>query len=203
MRQAATGALDGALERLRECGADESLVTLCTECLARARRARPESAAEVAERVSAYLTSVEERARVEGYFPPAIRKKALQVGPQIQGALRRAVEAGVRIAFGTDSGVSPYGENAREFAYMVEAGMSEMEAIAAATVHAAELLGLADEIGTIERRFVGLGPFLDDTNRMRIRLEPGRVSPGQRWGLVVAALLAGVDDEEVSEPASQ
>ncbi|TDJ71150.1 MAG: tetratricopeptide repeat protein [Planctomycetota bacterium] len=63
VRQAATGALDGALERLRECGADEALVTLCTECLARARRARPESAAEVAERVSAYLTSVEERAR--------------------------------------------------------------------------------------------------------------------------------------------
>ncbi|TDJ71151.1 MAG: tetratricopeptide repeat protein [Planctomycetota bacterium] len=63
VRQAAMGALDGALERLRKCGADPALVTLCTECLARARRARPESAAEVAERVSAYLTSVEERAR--------------------------------------------------------------------------------------------------------------------------------------------
>jgi hypothetical protein len=52
-----------------------------------------------------------------------------------------------------------------------------------------------DEIGMIERRFVGLGPFLDDTNRQRIRFEPERVSPGQRWGLVATALLAGVDDE--------
>jgi tetratricopeptide (TPR) repeat protein len=63
VRQASTGALEGAFERLQNCGADDSLIALCTECLARARRARPESAAEVAARVGAYLTSVEERAR--------------------------------------------------------------------------------------------------------------------------------------------
>ncbi len=63
VRQAASAELDGALARLRACGADEALVALCTECLAPARRARPASAAEVAERVGAWLTSVEERAR--------------------------------------------------------------------------------------------------------------------------------------------
>jgi len=63
VRQAAAGALEGAYERLQKCGADDALIELCTECLSRARRARPESAAELAERVSDYLTSVEERAR--------------------------------------------------------------------------------------------------------------------------------------------
>ena len=94
--------------------------------------------------------TVEERARIAGYFSPSVREKALQVGPQIQDALRRAHRGGVRIAFGTDSGVSAHGENAREFAYMVEAGMTEMEVITAATVNAGELLGLSAEIGTIE-----------------------------------------------------
>lgn len=63
VRQAANAELDGAHGRLQECDADPALITLCTECLTPARRARPESAAEVAERVGAYLTSVEERAR--------------------------------------------------------------------------------------------------------------------------------------------
>jgi imidazolonepropionase-like amidohydrolase len=94
--------------------------------------------------------TVEERARIAGYYPPSILKKALEVGPTIQAALARAHAGGVRIAFGTDSGVSSHGENGREFVYMVEAGMNEMEVIVAATVNAAELLGLAGEIGTIE-----------------------------------------------------
>ena len=94
--------------------------------------------------------TVAQRARIPGFFPPPVRVKALRVGPQIQDALRRAHAGGVRIAFGTDSGVSPHGENAREFQYMVEAGMTELESIAAATVNAAELLGLSHEIGSIE-----------------------------------------------------
>ncbi len=94
--------------------------------------------------------TVAERARIPGFFPPAVRVKALRVGPQIQDALRRAHAGGVRIAFGTDSGVSAHGDNAREFQYMVEAGMTELDAIEAATVNAAELLGLSAEIGTIE-----------------------------------------------------
>jgi imidazolonepropionase-like amidohydrolase len=64
--------------------------------------------------------------------------------------LRRAVPAGVRIAFGTDAGVSLHGRNADEFLLMVEHGMTPMQAIVAATVNAADLLGLAAEIGTIE-----------------------------------------------------
>jgi imidazolonepropionase-like amidohydrolase len=65
-------------------------------------------------------------------------------------ALRRAVPAGVRIAFGTDAGVSMHGRNADEFLLMVEHGMEPMAAIVAATVNAADLLGLASEVGTIE-----------------------------------------------------
>ncbi|RMD86093.1 MAG: amidohydrolase family protein, partial [Calditrichaeota bacterium] len=62
-----------------------------------------------------------------------------------------AYKAGVKIAFGTDSGVSPHGENAREFQYMVEAGMPPMKAIQAATLVAAQLLGVEDRLGTIEK----------------------------------------------------
>ena len=118
--------------------------------------------------------TVEERARIEGYFPPSVREKARRVGPQIQDALRRAHAGGVRIAFGTDSGVSAHGENAREFAYMVEAGMTEMEAITAATVNAAQLLGLAEEIGTLEVGksadliATGRTPLVDITELQRV-----------------------------------
>ena len=65
-------------------------------------------------------------------------------------ALERAVPAGVRIAFGTDAGVSMHGRNADEFVLMVQHGMNPMSAIVAATVNAADLLGLSQEIGTIE-----------------------------------------------------
>jgi imidazolonepropionase-like amidohydrolase len=60
------------------------------------------------------------------------------------------VPAGVRIAFGTDAGVSKHGRNADEFALMVRYGMTPMQALEAATVNAADLLGLADEIGSLE-----------------------------------------------------
>ncbi|MEA3012912.1 MAG: hypothetical protein QOD42_1457 [Sphingomonadales bacterium] len=65
-------------------------------------------------------------------------------------ALRRAYPAGVRIAFGTDAGVSLHGRNADEFLLMVQHGMPAMAAIVAATVNAADLLGLSAEVGTIE-----------------------------------------------------
>ncbi len=94
--------------------------------------------------------TVAERAKLTGYFPPEVVEKALSVGPAIRLAFARAHAGGVRIAFGTDSGVSRHGENAREFGYMVAAGMSEMDAIVAATRSAAQLLGLAEEIGSVE-----------------------------------------------------
>lgn len=95
-------------------------------------------------------TTVAEIARKESYMPPAIREKALQVGPQIVGTLERAHKAGIKIVFGTDTAVSPHGENAREFALMVKAGMSPMEAITAATVTASIHIGHEKEIGTLE-----------------------------------------------------
>ena len=60
----------------------------------------------------------------------------------------------MKIAFGTDSGVSPHGENAREFQYMVEAGMSEADAIKSATIEAAKLLRVDDELGQIKSGFI-------------------------------------------------
>jgi imidazolonepropionase-like amidohydrolase len=95
--------------------------------------------------------SVQERARVPGLFPPPVVEKALQVGNRIQSAVSRARGAGVRIALGTDAGVAPHGENARELGYLVQAGMTPEQAVIAATVNAAELLGLGDRIGTLER----------------------------------------------------
>ncbi|HWN76360.1 MAG TPA: amidohydrolase family protein, partial [Bradyrhizobium sp.] len=73
----------------------------------------------------------------------------LPVGVKIKEALARSHKAGVTIAFGTDMGVGPHGQNAREFGFMVEAGMRSREAIKAATVNAAKLLDLSDEVGTI------------------------------------------------------
>jgi len=92
---------------------------------------------------------VVEKAKIPGFFPAIIVPKALEVGPMIQETFGKAYQKGVKIAFGTDSGVSAHGENAKEFAWMVEAGMSEMEAIRSATVHAADLLRVSDVLGTI------------------------------------------------------
>lgn len=89
-------------------------------------------------------------ARMGSFLSEAQKAKALKVGPQIQDALRRAHQGGVKIAFGTDSGVSPHGLNAREFSLMVGAGMTPTEALRAATVSASELLGLQGSIGTLE-----------------------------------------------------
>jgi imidazolonepropionase-like amidohydrolase len=80
---------------------------------------------------------------------PAQREKALVVGEEIKAALARTYKAGVKIAFGTDMGVGPHGQNAREFALMVEAGMRNADAIKAATVTAAELLDITDVAGAI------------------------------------------------------
>jgi len=94
--------------------------------------------------------TVAEMATVPGHFHPTVQAKAERIGPLIQDMFRRAYAAGVKIAFGTDSGVSSHGDNAREFGYMVEAGMPPMEAILSATRGAADLLGAADRIGSIQ-----------------------------------------------------
>lgn len=94
--------------------------------------------------------SVADSAAIPGYYPPVVTPKALAVGPKIQATFGRAYAAGVKIAFGTDAGVYQHGRNALEFAYMIEAGMPPMEAIKSATVHAADLLGMRDVLGSVE-----------------------------------------------------
>ena len=92
---------------------------------------------------------VADKAKIDGYFPDIIRPKAQRVGAQIQETAAKAYRNGVKIAFGTDMGVGPHGDNAREFVYMVEAGMPAAFALQAATINAAQLLG-ADDQGVIE-----------------------------------------------------
>ena len=89
-------------------------------------------------------------AKNKDWLPANSAKKALEVGPQMQDMARLAYEGGVNIAFGTDTGVSEHGKNAQEFKYMMEAGMSAMEAIQSATTVAAKHIGLDAKIGTLE-----------------------------------------------------
>ena len=92
---------------------------------------------------------VAEKAKIDGFFPELVRPKAAAIGPLIQKTFERAHKAGVKIAFGTDSGVSAHGDNAKEFALMVEAGMTPANALLSATVNSAELLGISDILGTL------------------------------------------------------
>ncbi len=92
---------------------------------------------------------VADKAKIDGYFPDVIRPKAARIGALIQDTAGKAYKAGVKIAFGTDSGVGPHGENAREFILMVEAGIPAAYALQSATLLAAEVLGVEDQ-GVIE-----------------------------------------------------
>jgi imidazolonepropionase-like amidohydrolase len=95
---------------------------------------------------------VAEKAKIDGFYPAVVRPKAARIGALIQGTFGRAWKAGVKIGFGTDSGVSLHGDNAAEFVFMVEAGMPPAEALRTATVNAAEVLDVAD-IGQIAPGF--------------------------------------------------
>jgi imidazolonepropionase-like amidohydrolase len=93
---------------------------------------------------------VAEKAKIDGFFHELVRPKAAAIGPLIQQTFANAYKAGIKIAFGTDSGVSAHGDNALEFVLMVEAGMKPIEAIRSATQSAADLLQISDTVGTIE-----------------------------------------------------
>lgn len=97
---------------------------------------------------------VAEKAKEPGYFPEIVRPKAAAIGPVIQKTFAKGYAAGVKIAFGTDSGVSPHGQNAREFELMVAAGMPPMKAIQSATIEAARLLKVENRLGTLEEKKV-------------------------------------------------
>lgn len=116
--------------------------------------------------------TVAEMATIPGFFHPTVQVKAATIGPLIQDMFKRAYAAGVKVAFGTDSGVSNHGENAREFEYMVQAGMPPIEAILAATRNGADLIGAPDKIGSIQTgRFADMvavaGNPLTDISEMR------------------------------------
>ena len=93
---------------------------------------------------------VADKAKIDGFFPELVRPKAAAIGPLIQNTFEQAHKAGVKIAFGTDSGVSAHGDNAQEFSLMVEAGMKPADALLSATVNSANLLGISDILGTLE-----------------------------------------------------
>lgn len=94
--------------------------------------------------------AVGDSAKIPGYYPPVVVPKALETGPQIQKTFAKAYKAGIKIAFGTDAGVYKHGMNWLEFGYMIEAGMTPMDAIKSATISAADLLGEKDKLGSIE-----------------------------------------------------
>ena len=95
--------------------------------------------------------STADSAKIPGYYSPIVTPKALEVGPKIQATFSRAYKAGVKIAFGTDAGVYKHGRNWKEFVYMTEGGMPPLETLVSATVNAAELLGVSDILGAIEK----------------------------------------------------
>jgi len=95
--------------------------------------------------------SASDSAKIPGYYPPVVAKKALEIGPKIQNTFSKAYKAGVKIAFGTDAGVYKHGKNWKEFLYMTEAGMPAIEAIQAATWNAADLMGTQAILGSIEK----------------------------------------------------
>ena len=103
-----------------------------------------------------------------GMLPESLEKER-QIGQLQRDNFRKAFEAGVRMAFGSDGAVYPHGDNGKQFKYMVEYGMTPMQAIQAATVHAAELIGWPDAVGAIDAgRFADIiaveGDPLDDVS---------------------------------------
>ena len=93
-------------------------------------------------------------AKIPGYYDELVVPKALAIGPKIQSTTERAYKAGVNIAFGSDAGVFPHGNNAKEFIYMNEAGIPIIECLQAATIINAKILSLEDELGQIKKGFI-------------------------------------------------
>ena len=96
---------------------------------------------------------VAEKAKIPGFYPAIIVPKAIAIGAQIQATFAKAYKMGVPIAFGTDSGVSLHGDNAKEFGFMTEVGMPASEAIQTATIVNAEILQAKNELGQLAPGF--------------------------------------------------
>ena len=93
---------------------------------------------------------VAEKAKIPNFFPALVKPKAEKIGPQITSTFAKAYKAGVKIAFGTDSGVSAHGDNWQEFILMTNAGMSNKDALKSATIETAKLLRVEDQLGQIK-----------------------------------------------------
>ena len=126
--------------------------------------------------------STSDSAKIPGYYTDIVTVKALTTGLQIQATFAKAYKAGVKIAFGTDAGVFKHGLNWVEFGYMIEAGMPAMEAIKAATINAADLLGEKDKLGSIEA-----GKFADI-----IAVDGDPLKDAKVFGKVVFVMKDGV-----------
>ncbi|MBT8297120.1 MAG: amidohydrolase family protein [Maribacter sp.] len=97
---------------------------------------------------------VAEKAKVAGFFPPVVARKALEIGPIHQATMAKAYKKGVPMGFGTDAGVFPHGTNAIEFGYLLESGIPMKESLKAATVINANLLDMADQLGQLKEGFL-------------------------------------------------
>ncbi|WP_411766673.1 amidohydrolase family protein [Winogradskyella sp. A3E31] len=125
--------------------------------------------AELMKQKNAYLVPtlsagrfVEEKAKIPNYYPPVILPKIASTMEVLDETFKMVVEEGVPIAFGTDAGVFPHGENAKEFVYMVEAGWSPMFSIQSATITNAKLLDMEHQLGQIKAGFIADIIAVDD-----------------------------------------
>ena len=146
---------------------------------------------------------VADKAKLDDYFPAVVRPKAARIGALIQDTAARAYKAGVKLGFGTDMGVGPHGENAREFVYMVEAGIPAAYALQSATIRAAEVLGVDDQ-GVIEagkRADIVAMPgnpleSIDAVTKVDFVMKDGKVYRQPRGSNPLEAGLPGAGDEQ-------
>jgi imidazolonepropionase-like amidohydrolase len=146
--------------------------------------------------------TVADMAKIPGHLHPTVQVKAAELGPRMLDMARRAYKGGVKMAFGTDSGVSTHGDNAKEFALLVEAGVPPGEAVLMATRHAADLIGAADRIGSVQAgRFADLIAVSGDPLRDVTELE--RVRFVMKGGVVVRALSAAAAPSGSAQAAAR
>ncbi|WP_103072388.1 metal-dependent hydrolase family protein [Aquimarina sediminis] len=112
---------------------------------------------------------VTQKATIDGYYPAIIVPKALEIGPKIQNTFKKAYDRGVGIAFGTDAGVFKHGQNGKEFAFMVEAGMPAIATIQSATITNAKILNMQDQIGQITPGFLADIVAVNDDPTQKIK----------------------------------
>jgi imidazolonepropionase-like amidohydrolase len=105
---------------------------------------------------------VAEKAKIKGYYPEIIIPKIIEIDAKLRTTFAMVYKEEVNIAFGTDAGVFPHGENAKEFGYMVETGWSEMFSLQSATITNAKVLDMEKELGQIAPGFIADIIAVDD-----------------------------------------